>query len=1098
MKCFNCGMDIVDAEANSCANCLAIINATKTNFISYIGSPDSLAGYQKSYKLVLLKYIILEYLDTGTASVSDVINNVRSFYLNRKANGLKPDYNVDSRIENIEKSSDYDVFAVMKSQPYKVINEKGYLYLNRNSENKLIFSFNDIIMASMIKEEWRKLLNIIDQKLELYYSHYDEKTLLNNHHCADEIKNEEEYQCEPTCESIGSVDSNNNVSVLDIPVLSNRAKNVLMRNGIFVLGDLYAYIQSNELSSLKNMGQITKDEIESFLNSLNNASYVHEKTDSIESLFCERKYKMFVNYCKNNNINVLSELDNFDFSNLLNEPGFGINKVNSIISKYNSLEKKKRNFVSKSTSPNLLSEPATEIHTTNKHLDISFLRYAGVTQKDISKLAERGYLNFEMMVDFTKTKSIQIFGQNRGTNNFEKVQIFKTPLTQIAFDYLKSYRENKDFEFFIHRANKKTLQAIAEQYNLTRERVRQIETRFFNQLLPLFEKIVETYMSDNSVSHITLQEVLDFFDDDDFDTVIIHTLKNSPKYEYLDFAEIFVKKENTDRTVAETLYSLTEDLIGEGFYFFDSLPEIESMLNNSGLDYISTDSYLNYLIEIDAYFYGDFVSLKKLSYSKLCLMLINKYFKDGINLNSDEDMVLLRKYFSQEFGNYKLPEQNRAIAARLADHMIICDRGKAKTIENIHYEQDVIEEIKTYIDNSELNSLFFSEVFNEFEGILAFTSDITNSYALHGILSYLYRDEYEFSRDCITKKNYDGPVLTLSDRIINIIHKAGRAVSRAEIKQKIGGLSDIMLFNAVNSSQQLLQWDYNKFNILSNINISNEDESKLEELLLNIFSSNKGYCSDRLIYEKAKIELQDFIKKSHIENSTNLFYVLQSLYSSKYHFSRPHICKEKFVNSITTKGIALYLLDAKEYMNRQDFANMAKKVLWSITTADMIFSELEKEYTRISEDDYIINSNFEIDTDNLIALRKTLDSEFEEKCYISMIGYDDFEKFPSIQYEWNTFLLISLIKRYDLGYKTVSPVINDRRYNKEIIVPSNSEWNDLCDIVISLMKENNIVVIDEADLLSFLIIHHLVAKIIPKELYDSEKINYADGYFRFE
>ena len=55
MKCFNCECEIVDTGLGVCSNCSAILDATKTNFISYIGSPDSLAGYQKSYKLLLLK-----------------------------------------------------------------------------------------------------------------------------------------------------------------------------------------------------------------------------------------------------------------------------------------------------------------------------------------------------------------------------------------------------------------------------------------------------------------------------------------------------------------------------------------------------------------------------------------------------------------------------------------------------------------------------------------------------------------------------------------------------------------------------------------------------------------------------------------------------------------------------------------------------------------------------------------------------------------------------------------------------------------------------------------------------------------------------------
>ena len=142
MKCFNCGCDIVDTELGKCANCSVTINATKTNFISYVGFPDSLAGYQKSYKLLLLKYIIEAILDKSDATVARVIPAIKQFYTDRKRKGLSPDYDVDTRISNIENSSDYDVFAVIKSQPFKVINEKGYLFLNHNSNDKLVFVFN--------------------------------------------------------------------------------------------------------------------------------------------------------------------------------------------------------------------------------------------------------------------------------------------------------------------------------------------------------------------------------------------------------------------------------------------------------------------------------------------------------------------------------------------------------------------------------------------------------------------------------------------------------------------------------------------------------------------------------------------------------------------------------------------------------------------------------------------------------------------------------------------------------------------------------------------------------------------------------------------
>ncbi len=641
------------------------------------------------------------------------------------------------------------------------------------------------------------------------------------------------------------------------------------------------------------------------------------------------------------------------------------------------------------------------------------------------------------------------------------------------------------------------MQEIANNYGITRERVRQIESKFFRLFSPLFGSLVEQHMKENNLSYITTQDVLDFFDDDAFDSVIMYTLKVSYSLEYLPFADMFIRKLDEAQDTEAKLRRLTQELIGDdGINFFESLPQIEEMLNTSDLGFISADAFLNYLIEIGAYFYGDLVFLRKQPYSKLCLLLIAKHFKNGISLSSDDDMNLLRTLFHSEYGEYELPERNHAIGARLADSLILCDRGKAKLIENINFDQNVIEDIKRYIDESPLKTLYFSEIYNEFEGVLSFTSDITNYHGLHGLLSYLYRDEYEFSRDTLTKKNVKGTSLNISDRIIMFMSEKGRAVTRNEIKQKIGGLTDIMLFNAISNSDKLLQWDYNSFNTLENLSIVPDDKMILSEILEDIFSQFKGYSSDRLIYEKLKVQYPEFLLKNGIENATNLFYILQKLLNDKYQFSRPHICENGIVDALTTKTIALYLLGTTNQISRSAFVQIAKNVYWSETTADLIFYELENDYIRISDDIYILSNDFNIEKEALNQISIWIHGYIAEHDYLSMIGFEDFSDFPSIPYEWNSFLLISIIKKYHLGMKLISPAIKDRRYNKEIIVVENSKQTKLDDIVYDLLIKNNINFIDESNLLSFLVINHLISKVIPKEIFDSKCLNYADGYFK--
>lgn len=1094
MKCFNCGSDIVDTGLGACTNCSAMLNATKTNFISYIGSPDSLAGYQKSYKLLLLKYVIEAILDESEATVARVIPAIKQYYIERKSKGLQPDYDVDTRISEIENSSEYDVFAVIKSQPFKVINEKGYLFLNHNSNEKLAFVFNEDISDAMSCDEWRKLLDIINAKLDLYFNRYDS---LNNASITIE-----ETPCEQA-EEIVEKESNESIdlslSVLEITNLSVRAKNILMRNKLYTIGAVMNFVQDNDLRSLKNMGEKTYVEIMTLMQSSDFQVSASSDPNSIASLFAGNTYHLFVEFCERNGMTTLSDLNGFDFALLLNEPGFGVGKLNAIKEKYNNLLHEGASYHNHDEQDETSAEaqPAIIIDQSNADLGISYLSFARITAKNIAKFFENGFSKIGDLSTITLGKLIQMFGRSKGIETLDKIKLFEKSLLTIATERLNDHKDNREFAIYVDRANQKTLQEIADNYGLTRERVRQIESKFFKEFAPLFGSLVEQHMTHNTLSYITTQDVLEFFDDDAFDTVIMYTLKESHSLEYLSFADMFIKKQSEAQDTVKRLSRLTDEFIGEdGINFFESLPQIEEMLNNSNFGFISADAYLNYLIESGAHFYGDLVFLKKQTYAKLCLMLIAKHFKDGISLSSDEDMNSLRELFHAEYGEYNLPEQNRAIGARLSEHLILCDRGKAKLIEYINFDQSVIEDIKNYIDTSPLKTLYFTEIFNEFEGVLAFTSDITNYHGLHGLLAYLYRDEYEFSRDCITKKNAEGTSLSLSDRIVMFILEKGRAITRNEIKQKIGGLSDIMLVNAINGSKKLLQWDYNSFNAQGNLKINAEDSNVISEILEEIFAQFKGYCSDRLIFEKINNQYPEFLSRNGIENATNLFYVLQNILGEKYQFSRPHICQKDTVDSLTTKNIALYLLGTTQQISRREFMQIAKDVYWSETTADLIFYELEKDYIRISDDIYILYNNFSIQENVLSQVATWLQNHISARGFLSMIGFDDFENFPSIQYEWNSFLLVSLIKKYQLGFRLVSPAIRDRRYNKEIIVLKDSNYYHLDDIVYDLLVKNGINFIDESNLLSFLVINHLVSKVIPKELVDSKILNYADGYFK--
>jgi hypothetical protein len=1052
---------------------------TKENFIKYIGSEDSLSGYQKSYKLVLLKYIIESLDNNHQASVAAVIEKIRLFYLERANKGLLPDIDVDDRIKNIKESSNYDVFAVMKSQPYKVINDKGFLYLNRNSNGELVFVFNDDLSSSLSSSEFKKLLVLLEKKLQLYY---DTKIPLSSNQ-----NTELEATLSQNIDLNKSVDSIENFNVT--------LKNLLKRKGLFTINDVIEFDNEHGYETLQLLGASAYSGVSKLIANVSLANNNNEiKKCYIRHFFPETNWASFIKFCKNRGFVLIEDLDGFDFNILLLEKGFGKNKVEKIKNHYLEILSDTDQFNEIVTNKTEKQETIT-IHNSNENLSVSNLKLIGISKSVIKRLLENDIKTIGQLNGFSKVQLLQILGTYKLQEIFDSLKCFSSPLIDIASKTLASLKNDRNFKIYILRSEGFSLQEIADENNCTRERIRQMELIFDNKISPIMATIIENYFEENSTNCISTNEVLEFFDDDDLDKVIMYNLKKSNDYEFLSFADIFHKKSTANQNTTAELYNLAKDFVGDGINLFDELDNLDDMLSNAGYNYITADAFLNLLEECNAQFYGDYVVFGKKSYSFLCCKIVEKYFPNGIKLHNESDLNKLRNLIHQEFGDVDLPDNNHAIASVLARALIISGRGVATSINNVQFEYSTIETIKEFIDESPLNTLYYMEIFNEFEGLLTITTSINNYNYLHGVLQYCFPDEYTFSRDTISKKSGDGIKLSLEERINDILLQAKQPMHKKTIMNNLGACSEAMLVNVAMNSKKVIFWDCNYYNSTDNISFTVEEKDDIRDLIHLILTENSGYCSDGLLFENMQNNFCNFIEKNNIQNRTNLFYVINSMFEGEFQFSRPHICSLEFPTTINAKEIMLLLLGEDPIISHNNFALISKKILWSEITSGFVFSEIEKDTIRISEDEYLKKESFDINATTLNEIKTILNSICNDLGIISAINMYDFSQFPKINYEWNSFLLTSIIEHYDIGFKIVNPKNIDRRYQKSIIVRNDKNYNQLDEIVDAYLIQNGINEISENNLLSFLLLNHLIRKVIPKELYESQIINYADGMF---
>lgn len=151
----------------------------KQKFFDYIGDKENLANYQKSYKLVFLKAIFENMDQEGKVSAAKIAEAFKSYYVARVDSGKEPDFDVESRIRNVKESSIEQILAVIKDNPYRVINEKGYIsYKTINDVD--YFCLNPELLAELDSTDIDELKKTINYKLNKYYKLRDETLTLRD------------------------------------------------------------------------------------------------------------------------------------------------------------------------------------------------------------------------------------------------------------------------------------------------------------------------------------------------------------------------------------------------------------------------------------------------------------------------------------------------------------------------------------------------------------------------------------------------------------------------------------------------------------------------------------------------------------------------------------------------------------------------------------------------------------------------------------------------------------------------------------------------------------------------------------------------------
>lgn len=361
-----------------------------------------------------------------------------------------------------------------------------------------------------------------------------------------------------------------------------------------------------------------------------------------------------------------------------------------------------------------------------------------------------------------------------------------------------------------------------------------------------------------------------------------------------------------------------------------------------------------------------------------------------------------------------------------------------------------------------------------------------------------YPDEFEYERDLLVKKGMERN--PFENRLAQLLKDNHQAMSKAEIQSRILGVTDIRIVNALVRLPELIQWDYNEYNHMDNLHIGDGDIAALRLLLQDLTEKQSGYCSENGLFGAASKEMPEFIRKNAIHNSHNLFYVAGYLFGDTYRFSRPHIVAPSFPNiELTNANIARFFIGHAERLLYPDLVRMSQRAGWSNGTFTLVLNAVEQDYCRISLNEYVLRSDFRIDEETLSNIARVVSDLLSASGYYGIFSIYNYDLFPPAPYEWNEFLLQTVLEVYELGFTIIEPNTKDRRYKRGIIVPDSCSCRSFEELVIDQMKADHIHSVPEDEFSSYLRRKGLVlTSNIPQELFDGDGVRLENGAFVYE
>lgn len=831
----------------------------------------------------------------------------------------------------------------------------------------------------------------------------------------------------------------------------------------------------------------------------------HEEDSSasdvkIDDVFYENGFKMFRKFCWKNDLIYMGQLKDFSFEGLKAVTGFGQYKINNIEERYkNYANSSFTDFQKVAASKDFSS---IDIHNSYIDVEIKGLKAIDIDEALIDEFKKK---NIETIGDilkgeFSELTQIKGIGKTKINRFITNIKLLKQPPEELMQYVMDNIKKNDNFNIFRARSiGKATLQQLGEQYNITRERIRQKEKNIFHLFESFFLLFKTEIFGRGEKTIIDMDDIKNIFPDDEDMLHVKYALisETYPPVVYFKELDKFLIDQKLDE-VKHKLDSIIDENIEDIFNYYDEMLSIDKMLKEENLEFIDLDDFIAYAEQKGFISCGNYLMKRGISSRKIYNHILKEYFPEGMKISDQRDRETVLKIAKEEFKLERHSEEDiRAISAIIGEN-VLCDRGKYIHPDYIHIPKALIERIKNYILEHTEDTLFWVDIFYKFEVELKEQSNVDNKHFLHGVLRYYYEEEFTFNRDKISKISTE--IISTNKILENFLMEQHEPVTKEFIREQFTGWTDIMLQNAEMVNKNIISWDNGRMTCASHLEITDEDKKNLQNAIEAALSENEGYCNAKIIYKKLQLKMNSFYKKNGISSHVSLFYVLEYLFEDIYYFRIPHILREKQSKQFSTQDIIMKIIEDRKVVTYEEISDYLKnKLKMNESTMYAARQKVVSKLLEVRKGEYALKDSIQMSEETLNKIREFIENRLSEKVYVPMLSIIDYSSLPDIGYDWNPYLLQDIIEEYIEEYRFIEKAFKDRRYRCSSIVRKDCNLSSIIDLIIYVLKneykdKENMTVQAIQD---YLALRNIILNSLPYEFLESERVR-IDEFHRVD